>query len=141
MYANILSPTSLEGMKRSAASPRTCCEVGTPPTRAFTFGERSLDQVVHSHGYLAYHAVHVDEGKQGTIHQNSRYHWDDARNGDALVRGVEPVACLDYDDADERRTGKRTDAQAHVETDVAVGWTQVDEVARSTASTLPPFRR
>ena len=94
-------------------------------------GERSLDQVVHTHGYLAYHAVHVNEGKQGTIHQDSRYHWDDARNGDALVRGVEPVACLDDDDADERRTGKRTDAQTHVETYVAIGWTQVDEVAEA----------
>ena len=87
-------------------------------------GERSLDEVVHTHGYFAYHAVHVDEGEQGTIHQNSRYHWDNARNGDALVRGMEPMARLDHDDADERRTGKRTDAQTHVETDVAVRWTQ-----------------
>ena len=94
-------------------------------------GERGLDEVVHTYGYFAYYAMHVDEGKEGTIHQNSRYHWDDARNGDALVRGVEPVAGLDDDDADERRTGKRTDAQAHVETDVAIGWTQVDEVAEA----------
>ena len=28
-------------------------------------------------------------------------------------------------------TGKRTDAQAHIETDVAIGWTQVDEVAEA----------
>ena len=57
-------------------------------------GERSLDEVVHTHGYFAYHAMNVDEGKEGAIHQNSRYHWDNARNGDALVRGMEPMARL-----------------------------------------------
>ena len=28
-------------------------------------GERCLDGIVHTYGDLAYHAVHVDEGKQG----------------------------------------------------------------------------
>ena len=41
------------------------------------------------------------------------------------------MACLDDDDADERRTCQGTDAQAHVETDVAIGWTQVHEVAEA----------
>ena len=75
--------------------------------------------------------MHVDEGKEGTIHQNSWYHWYNARNGDALVRGMEPMARFDHDDADERRTGKRTDTQPHVETDVAVRWTQIDEIAEA----------
>ena len=78
--------------------------------------------------------MNVDEGKEGAIHQNSRYHWDNARNGDALVRGMEPMARLDHNDADERRTGKRTDAQTHVETDVAVRWTQIDEIT----AMIPP---
>ena len=41
------------------------------------------------------------------------------------------MARLDHDDADERRTGKRTDAQTHVKTDVAVRWTQIDEIAEA----------
>lgn len=94
-------------------------------------GERSFDHVVHTYGYLTHNTVHVDEGKERTVHQYSWYHRDDTRNGDALVRSVEPMACLDDDDADECRTCQRTDAQSHVETYVAIAWTEVDEVAEA----------
>ena len=74
-------------------------------------GERCLDGIVHTHSYLAYHAMHINEGEEGTIHQYSRYHRYHTRDGDALMRGMEPVASLDHNDADEGRTSQRTDAQ------------------------------
>ena len=64
-------------------------------------GKRCLDGIVHTYSHLTYDSVHVDEGKQGAIHQNSRYHRDDTRDGDALVWGMEPMACLDDNDADQ----------------------------------------
>lgn len=57
--------------------------------------------------------------------------WDDTRDGDTLKRSVEPVACLDDDDADESRTCQRTNTETHVKTNSALLGLQVDKVAET----------
>ena len=94
-------------------------------------GERCLDHIVHADSNLAYYAVHINEGKESAIHQNTRNHWDDTRDGDTLMRSVEPVARLDDDDADESRTCQRTNTETQVKTNIAITWTQVDNVAET----------
>ena len=46
--------------------------------------------------------MHLDEGEESAIHEHTGHHRDYARDGDALMGNVEPVASLDNDDADER---------------------------------------
>lgn len=41
--------------------------------------ERGLYCIVHRHGHLAYDTVHIDERKQGAIHQHTGYHRDDTK--------------------------------------------------------------
>ena len=48
-----------------------------------------------------------------------------------MMRNMEPVNSLDADKTDERTAGKRTDGKSHVQSDIIVGRTQIDEVTRT----------
>ena len=63
--------------------------------------KRCLDGIVHTYRNLTYHTVHINESKECTIHQYTRYHRDYTWNRDTLVRSVEPVTGLDNTDTDE----------------------------------------
>ena len=91
--------------------------------------ERGTDTVVHSYGNFAHYSVHINDGEERTIHEHSRNHRDDARYAEAMVRSVEPMHSLGADDTDESTTHKGAYDETTVETDIAVGRSEVDKIA------------
>lgn len=72
------------------------------PYRYAEYAQRCKYAVVHGHRDLTDDAVHVDEGKERTIHQYTRYHWYYARDGDAMMGSIEPADGLGGNEADQR---------------------------------------
>lgn len=47
-------------------------------------GQRGFDGIVHTHRDFTDDTVHLDESEEGAIHQHTRNHRDDTRDGDTL---------------------------------------------------------
>ena len=81
--------------------------------------QRCVDGIVHRHGDFAYNSMHIDEGKQGSVHQHSRNHRYDTGYAQALVGCVQATYHEAADDTNHCRPDKGAYNGAHIQSDVA----------------------